>query len=800
MKKPVAGVIAGGALLVLMPLLPWPTSWPTFLVLALGAVFLERSGVTLDNDFRFSPAVPLYLACGMVSTVGCAAGSALLLMETVSRAGSRLLPALENRFPLVLGMVSMAATQFGFPEAWWLPLILGPSVYLLATLGLEYQTRKRLDRGERLRWVRARLQIRPLQFTLAASALAAWVLAEQQPWQPLLLLPALVATSRAAENIVLKAQEMSAEKVLSELDDARGQTRKAAQKLAEVQTEKQLMEGFSAHLARGPNIQDTAQSLVATVKKMVKADDVVVFLRDPQGEQPPEPFYYQAQDHHQARLQGLALTGLQEPIVDQCFEVKKLKTQVRAAPSIDRLFNKNRAGVALPMGELGVLYLGRAMEEPFPQAELKSLHWLADKARIGFEAAFRNQKEQQKSARQKRQMEELTKRIELMSSLIQSAEEMAATLQLEELAERLDGLLQRTFDHKEGFLIFSWDQERQVKRSWGSPHPPSDLSVLQAMEASGKALLVKDFSQSPHSPPTPGMASLICAPLTVQDRVCGALCLGAPETNHFSQEQLDKLTVIAYQAGMAFSNARLYTQVVEARRQLEESQQSLLQSRKMSAIGELAAGMAHELNTPLGVMSLSMESALEMLESNPNTARRMLEKALGSVERAQSITGRLLTYSRRPDHERENVDLEHLLKETVEFLAFDLTNSGIKPVLELQPIEVQGRPQELQQVLINLIRNGLHAMESRPLEERCLTLRVEPRGEIVAIEVCDTGDGISAEQQERIFEPFFTTKEVGKGTGLGLWVSLQIAEQHQGTLEVESEPGKGSTFRLLLPR
>ncbi len=775
----------------MMPLLPWPTSWPTFLVLALAAVALERSGVQLDHEFRFSPAVPLYLACGMVGTVGCAAGAALLLMETVSRKGSKLLPALENRFPLVLGMVGMALAQVGLPEAWWLPSILGPSVYLLSTLALEYQTRKRLDRSDRLRWVRARLQIRPLQFTLAVSALATWVLAEQQPWLPLSLVPALVATARAAENIVLKAQEMSAEKVLNELDQARGKTRRTAQKLAEVQTEKQLMEGFSAHLARGPGIQDTAESLVATVEKMVEADDVVIFLRDPQVQGTPEPFFYRAQEHHQARLQGLALTGLQEPIVNQCWESKKAKTQVRAAPSVDRLFNKNRTGAALPLGNLGVLYLGRVHEEAFPDSQMKSLTWLANKAQMGFEAAFRNQKAQQTNARQRRQMAELTKRIKLMASLIQSAEEMAATLQLEELADRLSQLLQRTFEHHEGFLIFAWDTERQVKRSWGSAQPPGDLSILQTLESSGQALLVKDLSQSPHPSPTPTMRSLICAPLTVHDKICGALCLGAGKTGHFGQEQLDKLRVIAYQAGMAFSNARLFTQVVEARRQLEESQQSLLQSRKMSAIGELAAGMAHELNTPLGVMSLSMESALEMMESNPTVARRMLQKALNSVERAQSITGRLLTYSRRPNHEREAVQLDELVKETVEFLAFDLTNSGLKPTLELQPLVIQGRPQELQQVLINLIRNALQAMDSKPVEERHLTLRVRSQENHALIEVQDVGDGMTPEQVERIFEPFFTTKEVGKGTGLGLWVSLQIAEQHQGTLEVESTPGSG---------
>lgn len=791
------GILAAGALLALLPLAKWPLpdGWPAFLFLGIGVLLLERSGVTLDSEFRFSPAVPFYLTCGMLDTVGCAPAAALLLLETVARRRGATLPALESRSPLVGALAAMTAGRLFSHENWWLPAILGPACYLLGTLALEYQTRKRLSRADRLRWIRARLQIRPLQFTLAASSLATLALAQREPWLPLLMVPVLIATALAAENIVLKAQEASADKVLSEIDDLRGQRKKTARQLATVQTEKQVMEGFSTHLASRPNLQETASGLVATINKMVSADDLVVFLGAPDGSQRPTPFYYQAEEPHRSRLQGLALTGLRESIVETCWESKKPRTQKRANSTVDQLFLKNRSAVALPIGHIGVLYLGRQEETSFTATERKFLDWIANKAKLGFEAAFRNQREQQESAQQQEQMQELTKRVELLASLINCAEEMAATLQLEELADRLRELLVNSIPHQEGCLLFSWEQERQVRRAW--PQRPSDLSLFESVQKSGLALLLKDTRKSQQTPPMPTMVSLICAPLIIRDKACGALCLGSKAAGHFTQEHLNQLRLISHQAGMAFSNARLFQQVVQAREQLEESQKSLLQSSKMSAIGELAAGVAHELNTPLGVMSLSLESALGNLEERPDSAKRMLNKALKAIERSQSITERLLTYSRKPSEQMELIELPHLINDTLEFLAFELSN--FEPQLQLEQCRVKGRFSELQQVLINLVKNALQAMEQTPPEERILRISARRDAEHVVIEVEDCGIGMSEQQQDRVFEPFYTTKDVGKGTGLGLWVSLQIVEQHEGRIEMSSSLGQGSRFRILLP-
>lgn len=798
-----SGLVTLIGLLGLIPLMLWPTEsgWLGFFCLGTGALILERRAVTLDGEFRFTPATPFYLAGGLLPEVGTTLLACLLVLETATRRKTHFLAGLGAQAPTGAALVVMGMAQKFVPEAWWLPYIFGPSVFFLGTLAVEQATRSRLSAKERIQWLRARLQIRPLQGTLALSSLAVAALSSQHPALCLLLVPVLIDTGTAAENVVLKAQAASTEKIIHALADARGQQRQAQQKLAEAQTEKQLMEGFSAHLARHPGLQATSQALVATVHQLIRADDVVVFLSSgPQNRQPPEPFFYRVDERHQDRLQGLALTGLREELVDRCWDSQKPQSAQEQEPSAARLFKHNQVGVALPLAQLGVLYLGRQEDQPFSRTEQQRLGWLAEKARLAFEAAFRDHERDQRQAVAQRKVEELQHRVALLAMLIRAAEEMAATLQIEELADRLAGLLRETIRHQEGMMIFSWDEGRAVRRAWGGQGPPSDLTLPAAVEKSGQPLLVKDLQQSPFKPPSPGMVSVIASPLLAHDKICGVVVLGAPVKDAFGQEQLDQLRLIAYQAGMAFSNARLFQQVVIARQQLEESQESLIQSSKMSAIGKLAAGVAHELNTPLGVMHLALEQALEFMAERPEAAERMVKMAVNAIERSRSITERLLAYSRKPTGQHQPVRLDHIVEETISFLSFEIKKAQAEVRHHPLAVTVTGSSQELQQVLVNLILNALYAMEDKPVEQRIVEIRLGETATEATIEVSDRGVGMSPEQKEQVFEPFYTTKPVGKGTGLGLWVSLQIIEQHKGSLEVESALGEGTTFRIRLPR
>ena len=801
MSKPgTVGIMALVGLLGLVPLWVWPTDWLAFSVLGIGVLVLERRAINLDEEFRFTPATPFYLAAGMLPTVGSAALGLLLVLETATRRWSNFLAGMEAQSPIAAALVMMGLMAKLSPDSWWLPAIFGPTVFCLVTLAIEKASRSRLSQKERIHWLRARLEIRSLQLTLAMTSWAVAGLCRAHPALSLVLVPVLASCAIAAENVVLKARSASTDQIIHALADARGQKRQAQQKLAEAQTEKQLMEGFASHLARHPGLQATSQALVATVNQMVKADDVVIFLSpNPDTREVPEPFYYRVAEEHQDRLQGLALTSLREQLVDTCWLSQKPQTVQNLQPLVERLFKNNSVGAALPLSTLGVLYIGRQESEPFNRTEQQRLAWLAEKARLAFESAFRDHEREKRQAVAQEKVKELQQRVALLATLIRSAEEMAASLEIEDLADRLPILLQETIRHKEGLMFFSWDEGKAVKRAWGGGRP-TDLTLLAAVEKSGQPLLVKDLASSPFKAPSDGMVSVIASPLLAHEKICGVVVLGAPVKEAFNQEQLDQLRLITYQAGMAFSNARLFKQVVVARQQLEDSQESLIQSSKMSAIGKLAAGVAHELNTPLGVMHLALEQAIEFLTVRPETAQRMMEKALVAIERSRSITERMLAYSRKPSGEHVPVSLEKVADETVSFLSFELKKAMAEVHVHPSPASIVGSAPELQQVLVNLILNALHAMEDKPVEQRRVDIVIKDAGSEAYIEITDQGTGMTPEQKDQIFEPFYTTKPVGKGTGLGLWVSLQIIEQHKGSLEVESTPGQGSTFRIKLPK
>lgn len=234
---------------------------------------------------------------------------------------------------------------------------------------------------------------------------------------------------------------------------------------------------------------------------------------------------------------------------------------------------------------------------------------------------------------------------------------------------------------------------------------------------------------------------------------------------------------------------------VTERVRLEES---LQQNEKLSSIGLLAAGVAHEVNTPLTGVSSYTQMLLEMIpESDPKHA--LLQKVAKQTERASNIAGNLLNFSRTGNAaEFVEVDINKLLEDTLQLLEPQIRKSNITIVKKYAetPPKIYGNAGKLQQVFTNLIINAKDAI----FDGGEITLMTDYAGENeVVIEVSDTGTGIEAENLSKIFDPFFTTKEVGSGTGLGMAVSYGIMQEHSGTIEVASEVGEGTTFKLKLP-
>ena len=234
---------------------------------------------------------------------------------------------------------------------------------------------------------------------------------------------------------------------------------------------------------------------------------------------------------------------------------------------------------------------------------------------------------------------------------------------------------------------------------------------------------------------------------------------------------------------------------VSSRVKLEES---LQQSEKLSSIGLLAAGVAHEVNTPLTGVSSYTQMLLGMIpETDPKHA--LLQKMQRQTDRASNIVGNLLNFSRSGNAgELAEVDVRKLLDDTIQLLEPQLRKSRVEIEKQYSPDKptILGNGGKLQQVFTNLILNARDAM----IDGGTITLSTHvSESDEILVEVSDDGEGISSENITKIFDPFFTTKGVGNGTGLGLAVTYGIVQEHAGTIEVKSEPGQGTTFSLLFP-
>ena len=231
-----------------------------------------------------------------------------------------------------------------------------------------------------------------------------------------------------------------------------------------------------------------------------------------------------------------------------------------------------------------------------------------------------------------------------------------------------------------------------------------------------------------------------------------------------------------------------------------ELERKLVQADKLSSIGLLAAGVAHEVNTPLAVISTYAQMLAKQIADDVQKAP-LLEKIARQTFRASEIVNSLLNFSRTSPTEFVSLDLNKVLRETLTLLDHQLTKARIEVQLHLEDKlpRMKGNPGKLQQVFLNLFLNARDAMESGGILSVKTTSPDESHPGLVRVEIADSGAGIRPENLPRIFDPFFTTKGARKGTGLGLSVSYGIVREHGGDIEVESEPGAGTRFHLSFP-
>ncbi|MFT5124977.1 MAG: two-component system NtrC family sensor kinase [Kiritimatiellia bacterium] len=237
----------------------------------------------------------------------------------------------------------------------------------------------------------------------------------------------------------------------------------------------------------------------------------------------------------------------------------------------------------------------------------------------------------------------------------------------------------------------------------------------------------------------------------------------------------------------------------QSKRELETTRDRLVQSEKLSALGEFIAGVAHELNNPLTVMvgysQLLAESDLD------EEVQEDLKQIADSAERCQGVVKNLLSFARQRPPERLRMDINELLEGTIRFMHYELRTSGVQIERQLADglSAVMGDAHQLQQVFLNLARNAQQAMEGNGKSGTLQVLTSNLADRSIEIRVKDSGPGIPLQVIDKIFDPFFTSKGAGKGTGLGLSVSYGIIQEHGGHIHAESPPGEGATFVIHLP-
>lgn len=302
------------------------------------------------------------------------------------------------------------------------------------------------------------------------------------------------------------------------------------------------------------------------------------------------------------------------------------------------------------------------------------------------------------------------------------------------------------------------------------------------------------------------IVSSVVIPIQVGDEVRGVVSTAKLRGNaRFTEEELEVLCTLANQASLVIQRTDLLdslhrqVEILESTvEELREARAQVVQSEKLASIGQLAGGVAHEINNPLQVI-LGRTELLLADERNDDDARD-LRTILEHTTRIAEIVSNLLCFSRQnADAELRVVDVNDVVRKTLMLIAPQASQDNVPIVQEFEPDlpGVYANAGELQQVFTNISFNAYQAMRHTGGGTLTVTTRNSDRS--VVIEFVDTGPGISAELQSRLFEPFFTTKPEGEGTGLGLSIAYGIVQSHGGRIEAESTPGHGARFSVTLP-
>ncbi len=495
--------------------------------------------------------------------------------------------------------------------------------------------------------------------------------------------------------------------------------------------------------------------------------------------------------------------------------------QARIAPDVGQeaihfdnpLLPDTRSEMALPLiyrGEtIGALTVQSTHPATFSQEDVTTLQTMADQLANAIENARFYQAE-----RARRQE---------LEAIQQASLSLTASLDLPQV---LDAILHAALNliSAQDAHIFLYDgdcltfgaalwMDGERETPFINPRPGG---LTYAVARQGEPIIVPDLRTHPlfADAPPDWVGAIAGLPLKIGQRVVGVMNIARPEPGSFSEAQLRALRLLAAQAAIAIENARLHEDLQAQLDALRRTQTRLVQSEKLAAIGELVAGVAHELNNPLtsiiGFAQLLQHSQVD------GQSQQDLNKIVAQAQRAASIVRGLLDFARQYPPERKPVQVNDVLDSTLDLLAYELRISNIEWTTHYSPDLplTMADPQQLQQVFVNLVHNACQAMSgahghghltvSSEFEFPAFLNHQHRAQPVIRVMVQDDGPGIPSDLMPHIFNPFFTTKPPGEGTGLGLAVCHGIVSEHGGHIWAEAaqaqddSPG-GTTFFVELP-
>ncbi|WP_439405095.1 GAF domain-containing protein [Bradyrhizobium sp. DASA03076] len=515
---------------------------------------------------------------------------------------------------------------------------------------------------------------------------------------------------------------------------------------------------------------------------------------------------------------------------------------------------KIRAALGVPMLRdnkvEGVLVLTRPEPGPFTKSQIDLVQTFADQAVIAVENARLFEQVQAKTRDLEESLQQQTATADVLKVISRSAFDLQAVLDtLVESAARLCEADMAAITRKSGEVFYragSYGFPHEfVEYARSTPVNPERRTITGRTLLEGRIVHVHDVLADPEydfegQQLSGNPRTFLGVPLLREGTPIGALTLTRSVIRPFSDSQIELVSTFADQAVIAIENARLFDEVQQRTAELSKSledlratQDRLVQTEKLASLGQLTAGIAHEIKNPLNFVNnfaaLSSELIDELNELLQTTAlndktredvgelthllKDNLQKVVQHGKRADSIVKNMLLHSREGSGEHRPTDVNTLVEESLN-LAYhgaraekSQFNVTIERDLDPSAGTIEVFPQEITRVLLNLISNGFYAVVTRKAEsgtgdyEPALIAQTRGHDSHVEIRIRDNGTGIPVDVRKKMFTPFFTTKPAGEGTGLGLSMSHDIiVKQHGGTIDVETLPGEFTEFTIRLPR